>query len=248
MSTAPTFLCIGVQKGGTTSLINYMNQHPQIYMRSGESHFFDNLTLSEKSVIHYESTFSPGSKTIIGEKTPSYCYLQYAIDRIHKYNPNLKLIILLREPVSRTYSQYNMNFPDKLDSFLSNILLDKNVNLHEITLNNPHGYNIVRGFYDQQLDYILSKFPQENVYIGISEEIQKNKNKEYNKIFKFLGAESEIVVDETVDCHILKYKTPIKKEDARALYDIYKPHNERLYEKLGRRIEIWEDYYAKLTE
>jgi hypothetical protein len=51
----PTFLCIGVQKSGTTSLINYLNQHPNIFMKEGEPHFFDATELSESSIIKYES-------------------------------------------------------------------------------------------------------------------------------------------------------------------------------------------------
>lgn len=53
----PTFICIGVQKSGTTSLINYVSQHPEIYMKRGESHFFDTTELSESEIKKYEDTF-----------------------------------------------------------------------------------------------------------------------------------------------------------------------------------------------
>jgi len=94
----PTFLCIGVQKSGTTSLINYLNQNDEIFMKKDESHFFDTTELTEKEIIKYENTFDT-NKLIIGEKTPSYNYLQYAMDRIYNYNPNIKLILILREPI-----------------------------------------------------------------------------------------------------------------------------------------------------
>jgi hypothetical protein len=84
------------------------------------------------------------------------------------------------------------------------------------------------------------------VYIGIAEEIRNNKNYEYNKIFKFLGAESYII-DESKDSNVRTYKKPIKTNDAKILYNIYKPHNENLYKILGRKIDIWEDYYKKLN-
>ena len=104
----PTFICIGVQKAGTTSLINYLNQNDEIFIKKGESHFFDTTEPTEIEIIKYENTFDT-NKLIIGEKTPSYNYLQYAIDRIYNYNPNIKLILILREPISRAFSQYNMN-------------------------------------------------------------------------------------------------------------------------------------------
>ena len=114
----PNFICIGAQKGGTTSLIKYLNYHPKIYMKQGECHFFDRSLsdgpLTKQDIKKYENSFTT-KKRIIGEKTPSYSYLKYAIDRIYNYDKNIKLIFLLREPISRAYSQYNMtlNFNDK---------------------------------------------------------------------------------------------------------------------------------------
>ena len=107
----PNYLCIGVQKGGTSSLNSYMNYHPQIYMVRGERHFFDTKLsdgeLTKKDIEIYENSFKT-NKLIIGEKTPSYNYLRYAMDRIYNYDKNIKLIILLREPISRAFSQFNM--------------------------------------------------------------------------------------------------------------------------------------------
>ena len=108
----PNYICIGVQKGGTSSLINYLNLHPEIYMAIGEKHFFDRKLphgeLSDEDIKKYEESFEKTTKPIVGEKTPSYCYLRYAIDRIYNYDKNMKLIIILREPISRAFSQYNM--------------------------------------------------------------------------------------------------------------------------------------------
>ena len=65
------FICIGVQKGGTKSLIEYMNLHPEIYMAEGEKHFFDRPLsygeLTKEDIKNYESTFKT-NKLIIGEK------------------------------------------------------------------------------------------------------------------------------------------------------------------------------------
>ena len=243
----PTFLCIGSQKGGTTSLINYMNQHPEIFMVSKECHFFDTTALTKNNIKQYESQFTQTdmNKTIIGEKTPSYCYLRFAIDRIYDYNPDIKLLLILREPVSRAYSQYNMDHLKTLDSFLSDILLQQQKdNLSTIKSNGE--YTLVRGFYDEQLEYIYSKFPKQNVYVGISEEIQKNKHVEYNKIFRLLGAKKDININSNKDTHVRKYEKRLSPEAANVLYNIYKPHNEKLYQLLGRTIDVWENYYKTL--
>lgn len=105
---------------------------------------------------------------------------------------------------------------------------------------------ITRGFYDEILEYILSKFPKNNIYVGISEEINKNKLKYYNEIYEFLGGTELKNIDETLNTHIRTYHKDIPKKLEKYLYNIYKPHNEKLYEILGRKIDIWEDYYIQL--
>ena len=250
----PNYICIGVQKGGTTSLINYLNQNPMIYCLYDELHFFDQKSgnkLSKKDIINYENLFKTNKK-IVGVKTPSYCYLFYAIDRIYNYNPDIKLILILRDPISRAYSHFNM-FTQKgrfhQDSTKENILeyfkkIASNLkNLKDISRNGK--YFIERGFYDEIIEYIYSKFPKENVYIGISEEIKKDKINSYNQLYEFLGAKKLYTIKDT-DLHIREYKTPISKELAKFLYTIYKPHIEKLYKILGRRIESWEKYYETL--
>ena len=251
----PNYICIGVQKGGTTSLINYLNLHPEIYMARGEKHFFDRELprgeLSDEDIKKYEESFKT-TKTIVGEKTPSYCYLRYAIDRIYDYDKNMKLIIILREPISRAFSHYNMNLKfknltlnDKSDEKIFNELISQeNIKLDELISNG--GYNIVRGFYDEILEYILSKFSRDNLYIGISEEINQNKLKYYNEIYEFLGATKLKKINDTLNTHVREYTKKIPKKLEKYLYNIYKPHNEKLYKILGRKIDSWENYYIQL--
>ena len=189
------------------------------------------------------------NKLIVGEKTPSYCYLKYAIDRIYDYNKNMKLILILREPISRAYSQYtmdsetishkyyNLTFKDILNN-----KCEKNYN-KDLYENGPN--YIARGFYDKIIEYILYKFPKENLYIGIAEEIKNNKLYEYNKIIQFLGANKLNNININVDTNIGKYKNSIPKNMLTKLYNIYKSHNEKLYKILGRKILIWEKYYEQ---
>ena len=247
----PTFLCIGVQKAGTTSLINYLSQHNDIYIHPKELHFFDTEELGESEITKYENNFNT-NKLIIGEKTPSYNYLYYAMDKIYNYNSNIKLILILREPIARAFSQYNMtlNFNNKSlnDVTEQEILMDfekeENIKLSELKSNG--NYYIIRGKYDEIINYILSKFSRENIYIGIAEEIYANKQKYYNDIICFLGGNKLANINENVDTHIRKYEKRIPKILEQKLYNIYKLHNERLYKILGRKIDIWEKYYDEL--
>lgn len=249
----PTFICIGVQKSGTHSLINYLSSHPDIYMERYEIHFFDNPqnNITNKEISEYEQIFQT-DKLIIGEKTPSYSYLQFAMDRIYNYNPNIKLILILREPISRAFSQYNMNLNligKTLDDvneqqIHSDFEKEELIKLSELTQSG--NYFIIRGLYDEIIEYILSKFSQNNLYIGISEEIKKDKLNEYNKIIKFLGGNVLNGINGIMDGNIGEYKKNIPKSLEQKLYNIYKPHNEKLYKILGRKIDIWEEYYDKI--
>lgn len=251
----PNYICIGVQKGGTNSLIKYLNLHPEIYMAEGEKHFFDRKLsdgeLSHKDIKNYEKSFKT-NKTIVGEKTPSYCYLRYAIDRIYNYDKNMKLIIILREPISRAFSQYNMGLNNNgktlnnviEEQILNEFKKEEHIKLDELKSNG--GYLITRGFYDEILEYILSKFSRDNLYIGISEEINKNKQKYYNEIYEFLGTTKLIKINDTLNTHVREYTKKIPKKLEKYLYNIYKPHNEKLYKILGRKIDSWENYYIQL--
>ena len=160
----------------------------------------------------------------------------------------MKLIILLREPISRAFSQYNHfvqknNLNIELTESQFKYLINKEQNIKLQNLDSNGGYFIVRGFYDEILEYIFTKFPRENVYIGISEEIKKNKLKYYNEIYDFLGA-AKLKQIKNLDRHVRKYTKKIPKSLEKYLYDIYKPHNEKLYKILGRKIDV--RYYIQL--
>jgi len=120
---------------------------------------------------------------------------------------------------------------------------EEKIKLSELKSNGT--YYIIRGKYDEIITYILSKFSRENLFITIAEEIKTNKNM-YNDIFSFLGAKKLNKINENLDTHIIKYNKQIPKILEKKLYNIYKGHNERLYKILGRKIDIWENYYTEI--
>ena len=239
------FIIIGVQKGGTDSLAYHINQHKDIFVYPKEIHFFDNKENCNKENCNIEKYYKyfDTKKKFKGEKTPSYILIRNCIDNIYKYLPNIKLIILLREPVQRCFSQYNMNVQKGYykKSFIETINIDKNIKLEQIE--NHGSYLLQRGFYIDQIKYVLSKFPKENVYIGISEEFRKNPSK-LNEVIEFIGANKtdDIKIDDSI--HTRTYDKSLTKEEFDYLYNIYKPYNEQLYKFLGRKIESWEKYYS----
>jgi len=110
----PEFLIVGAEKAATTSLHYYLTQNPQLISpQFKEVPYFWNDAAYSKGDDWYERFFLTfGSKkydkTVAFDATPANLYLPYVPERIKKYRSDMKIIILLREPVSRAYSAWNM--------------------------------------------------------------------------------------------------------------------------------------------
>jgi hypothetical protein len=108
--TLPDFLGIGAPRAGTTWLNTLLASHPRVYTPSvrDEINFFDQYF--DRGLEWYESLFPSGEKAgtykAIGEVTPQYLECEECPERIFRTLPESKLIIMLRHPVNRAYSQY----------------------------------------------------------------------------------------------------------------------------------------------
>lgn len=102
----PDFLCLGTQKGGTTSLHRLLRQHPQVYLPAcKEIHYFS--LHDDHPPEWYAEHYSAAKETqFCGDITPYYLFHPRACRGIHQLMPEAKLIVLLRDPVERTLSQY----------------------------------------------------------------------------------------------------------------------------------------------
>ena len=247
------YLFIGAQKTGSSSFITYMNKHPDIYCYNKEIHYFD-VKYKTKDIKWYENHFKT-KKSIVGEKTPSYLLDKRAINKIYNYNPKIKLIIFLREPIQRAYSHFNMRYDIEhknkgninkqfnevihqqkdipLDKYIKNISQKKNAFIH-------------RGYYYEQIKYIYSLFPKKNVLILISDVNKTDILKCYNTIFTFLGVKNLSNMKEK-NRHIRNYPEKLNITNKKLLYKIYKPQNKKLYNLLGKKVDLWEKYYNTFT-
>ncbi|MEX2132610.1 MAG: sulfotransferase domain-containing protein, partial [Acidimicrobiia bacterium] len=106
MPQLPTFLIAGAMRCGTTSLNAYLREHDEITVgQPKEVHFFDQNY--ERGIDWYLQHF-PGSDTAkaIGEATPAYLYFPEVAERIATTLPDVKILLLLRDPVDRAHSHY----------------------------------------------------------------------------------------------------------------------------------------------
>ena len=105
------FMIIGAQKCGTSSLASMLSQHRQIcFCKAKEPHFFSRHEDWATRLDVYHRLFSPRPGQLCGEASTSYSFLPEhgpTHERLHEYNPALRLLYLVRDPVERILSQYN---------------------------------------------------------------------------------------------------------------------------------------------
>ncbi len=258
------FFIIGTQKGGTDSAVYHLNQHSQIYIPKKEIQHFNkrvyNTSLKDlkdyfeqdikKEAIKEDKDIENMNNLIIGVKNPEYMYIPKSPELIYNIYPNSKLIIFLREPISRAYSEYNMYLSFKgirsifvmPNTFIESITRDDFVKLEDIHTSGY--YALQRGYYSTQIKHIYKYFPKSQVKILISERVQKEPQKYYNEIFDFLNVNScDLNIKDNI--HKRDYNDKISKEDFITMYHYYKSYNDELYELLGYKIEEWESIYKE---
>jgi hypothetical protein len=114
-----TFLVAGAQKCGTTALDRYLRLHPGLEMAAiKETHFFDEEVAVDWRNPDYRplhANFTEGGGRLKGEATPITLYWTPAHYRVLRYNPDIRLILLLRHPTDRAWSHWRMNIRRNLD-------------------------------------------------------------------------------------------------------------------------------------
>ena len=141
--------------------------------------------------------FAESEDVLRGEATPVYLYLPETAHRLHQYNPDLKLIVLLRNHVDRAYSQYCMESAwgdERLQFWLALLLepfrlfLDRN-SMGDDSSVRGHSYRD-RGYYARQLHNLIQVFDSSQLLILRTEDLRLKHEQTMEQIFAFLGFES----------------------------------------------------------
>jgi hypothetical protein len=200
----PTFLIIGAQKCGTTSLHHYLVQHPEIGApRKKEVHYFD--LASRRRLTWYRSFFPVmGRYPHALESTPYYLFHPAVPARVRATLPEAKLIVLLRDPMQRTYSHYNHARahgqeplgllaaieaePGRLEGVHDRLLANpESQSLHH----QKHSY-VGRSLYAPQICRWLEQFPREQLLVLSSEELFTSPRATVMRVQQWLGISSQV--------------------------------------------------------
>ena len=172
------FVVAGTQKGGTTALATFLLEHPEIALSTAkEPHFFDteeNFPGPAVDYAPYHAMYAPQpGQHLLGDRTPIYMYWKPAPSRIAAYNPAMKWIMLLRNPVTRAYSQWNMEVKQGRETLPFELAVRTEDERCRATLPLQHrrwSY-VDRGRYSVQLARIAQHFPAAQILVLKSEEL-----------------------------------------------------------------------------
>ncbi|KAM9745669.1 heparan sulfate glucosamine 3-O-sulfotransferase 4 [Menidia menidia] len=253
----PQAIIIGVKKGGTRALLEALRVHPDVRAVGNEPHFFDRNY--EKGLDWYRDLMpSTLEGQITMEKTPSYFVTNHAPKRIHSMARDIKLIIVVRNPVTRAISDYTQTLSKKPEIPTFEVLAFKNRTLGLIDAS----WSALRiGIYALHLESWMQYFPLSQMHFVSGERLIVDPAGEMAKVQDFLGLK-RIVTDKHFYFNKTKGFPCLKKpEDSstprclgkskgrthpkidpdviRRLHKFYKPFNMMFYQMTGQNFE-WE--------
>lgn len=178
------FLCLGVQKAGTTWLHKVLEEHPQIFVARGDedkdtrffSHFYD------YGYEWYERHFEPGRAAALrGEVSTSYFYSKDAPERVRRYRPDMRLLVCLRNPLDRLISNHR-------HEIRIGHVTGENRLLENGLANNPS--YVEQSLYATQLARWLEAFPLSSFHVLVFEEVFAAPETAIRGVYEFLGVDA----------------------------------------------------------
>jgi hypothetical protein len=248
------FIIAGTQKGGTSALHYHLDQHPNVTFAHPEEahmidhprrHFFDDEErFSEGRTVSYdilhEGIKLKPKSLVVGSCTPIYTYWKPAMERIRNYHPGIKLIVLLRNPIDRAFSQWNMNWDRKREplEFLEAVAAEMNERAEATSSQSRRRSYVDRGFYFEQIERVFQFFPRDQVCVIKFEAFRRRTHEVVNDVFRFLGVEP-LPKLKNREQNLIPYDRKITPEERDYLYRFYKEDIERLERLLGWDCSDW---------
>ena len=252
----PDFLVIGAKRCGTTSLYQHLPEHPCISKSPHDNmgFFNDNFHLG----VNWYKSFFPTTFTrnkikskfggfLAFDVTTKYMEEESTANNVYQTKPNMKIVVILRNPVDRAYSQYHLSVRQTAERRSFEDVVEENMN--RLNKESHEHYEIKpkfsvkednylkKGLYALQLRYWLKIFPRKSILIMSTEEFESNQQAIYNKIFGFLNiSQFEIKNTEKME----KGSYPQMKSETRSLLlDYFRSHNNELFKLINKKFD-WE--------
>src|SRR5437899_6958802 len=238
------FIVAGAQKSGTTALYYFLSKHPEIALPDKqELHFFDDEErfAGEANYNALHGSFHLKRRwSIAGECTPIYVYWKPAIERIWKYDPKIKLLVLLRNPIERAFAHWNMQRfkgREPLDFF--DAVREEQTRISGAPPVDARRFAYIdRGFYGRQLERLFKFFPREHVKAVKFENFKAKRRETLTSILSFLGCKPLRSV-RNKDRNIVPYERGMNWEERVFLYHLFAEDIAEVEQMLGWDCSDW---------
>lgn len=229
----PDFILIGETKCGTTSLFNYLIEHPKVMDTLGNGEDYDSSYATkelrfldkfyDRGWDWYFSCF-PETKPdeVTGEATPMYMYRTQVARRLKEHLPDVKLLVLLRNPVDRLISNFGHNtqwVPGWKERY-------PDVQTYFYGCSDNDYYQIDKSIYYFAMQRWLEHFPLEQFCIVKSEDLYESPEEAYLQVTRFLGLEDYVPREYPV--YRSNEYDKVDLEFRKELEDFYRPYNDKL--------------------
>lgn len=196
----PDFFIVGAAKAGTTSLFQYLTQHPSIFIPTiKEPHYFSEYYDSGAPVFHsiddYLRLFDDcPDGALAGDASTSYLYSVDAARGIRKLQPEARIVAVLRNPVDRAYSLYwfnrrdlveDLGFEEALEAEPERIRDNRHFRFHYVT----------SGKYSAQIQKYFDAFGRDAVRVYLFEDLKADAPALCRDIFRFLGVRADLPLE-----------------------------------------------------
>ncbi len=248
------FLIAGVQKAGTTTLHKALKHHPELCLSSPkELHFFDNdasFATDLPDYSSYNAHFSHATaRQQCGDATPAYIFHSQAAHRIKAYNPGMKWLVSLRNPIDRAFSHWNMERSRGKENltFRQAIFAEKDRARDALPLQEMRFSYIARGLYSQQLQRLFALFPRDQIFVFQFERLVNEHEALIAEIHQFLGV-TVTIPQSIVKMRALPYLAPLSDEDHFLLVEIFESELLKLEAITGWDCDTWRRPFPRISD
>lgn len=220
------FLVVGAEKAGTTAMFSYLKRVPGVYIPlPKELNFFDRAAWGDGtnfSHLHRWFVLAPKG-AILGEATPTYLMNPECFPRIRSYNPDMRIIAILRSPIRRAFSAWNfrrVRYRDKRDFMTAvRVEIESQGDL-SVARENKYRY-MSAGLYAPQIRALRETFDDDQLLLIKFEDFNRDQETWVRKAAGFIGAADDFPFEGTRRPNAWKYKHRLEKDQFNELLPYY---------------------------
>lgn len=190
------FIVVGAQKAGTTSLAAYLGEHPDVFIPpEKEVPYFVDQEMMGKGWSWFLQTYfhRASSGHLWGTSTPQYMMYPESFEAISRQLPSVRVIVMLRDPIARMLSHYDMVKRFGIESRALNEMIRDHLDRYMALRRSPYrdrtGKYLVAGEYGRILELLFNHFPRSQVLVVQFDDLKRDAQGVMNMVCDFLGLE-----------------------------------------------------------